>query len=61
MLPWFVRARVLPRMPMYGNGCRAAYGVEQGRIGLRRAEGDGMITTVEGAAAVGDGRPGRAH
>ena len=43
-----------------GNGCHAIYGVEQGRIGLCRAEGDGMILTVESAAEVADGCPVRA-
>ena len=43
------------------NGCRAVYGVEQGWIGLCCAEGDGMITTVEGAVEVNDGGPGRVY
>ena len=43
------------------NGCGAVYSVEQGWIGLRRAEGDSMIITVEGAAEVSDGDPVRVY
>ena len=40
-----------------GDGRGAVYGVEQGWIGLRCLEGDGMIIAVEGAAEVADGCP----